>query len=285
MTVREAISDLANALETARVDEPDVEARWIASHLLQTSLSQLQLNAHEGFPPELHDEARNILERRKIHEPLQHILGSVSFCGIELEVSPAALIPRPETEGLAECAWNWLNEQSAESLRVLDIGTGTGCLSIAISQFCPQAQICAVDISPAALELARRNAATVRWGDRIRFLEGNVFEPVTGEAPFDLIISNPPYIPIEEMQTLQIEVREYDPELALVGGVDGLDFYRVFAQDACRFLARDGRLMCEFGDGQATALAEMFGHKPWICEEIRRDLTDRPRFFVARCES
>lgn len=282
MTVREAISDIANALEAAQVNEPDVEARWIASHLLGTSLSQLQLNARDEFPSDLHEQVRTVLERRKTHEPLQHILGTVSFCGIELEVSPAALIPRPETELLAECAWSWLNERPSEPLRVLDVGTGTGCLAIAISQFAPQTSVCAVDISLAALELARRNAAKAGVSDHVDIRQSDLFAAVEDETPFDLIVSNPPYIPRDEMQSLQIEVREYDPELALVGGADGLDFYRLFAEQAENHLATGGRLMCEFGDGQEADLADMFGTSPWICEGIRNDLSDRPRFFIAR---
>tara|TARA_Y100001934_G_scaffold282582_1_gene397002 strand:- start:692 stop:1552 length:861 start_codon:yes stop_codon:yes gene_type:complete len=278
MTIREAISDIASALQTARINEPDVEAKWIISHVLDIPLGRLLLNTRDKFPNTLHERVRSILERRRIHEPLQHILGSVSFCGIEIEVTPDALIPRPETELLAEAAWIWLNDRSPNARRVLDIGTGTGCIPIAITRNCPTAEVHAVDISNPALSLARRNAARNDC-TKIQFFESDLFAGLTDQH-FDLIVSNPPYIPTAEIETLDIEVRNYDPTLALDGGDDGLDFYRRIANEVPRYLCADGILMCEFGDGQSHALAKMFTSGSGKVG-IEQDLTGRDRFFRA----
>jgi release factor glutamine methyltransferase len=216
---------------------------------------------------------------------LQHIVGSTSFCGFEIAVNRDVLIPRPETELLAERGWTFLNQLStinSQPSTALDFGTGSGCLAIALACKCPTAEVYAVDISSEALALARENAARHGAAERIRFLHGDGFAAAPAGVRFDLIISNPPYIPTAEIASLEPEVRDYDPRGALDGGADGLDYGRRLAAEGARFLKPHGRVMLEFGDGQAESLREILLQQMWIVEAIEADYTRRPRLMVAR---
>ena len=216
---------------------------------------------------------------------MQHIIGSTSFCGLELAVSRDVLIPRPETELLAERGWTFLNQLStinAPPWTALDFGTGSGCLAIALACKCPTAEVYAIDISPEALGLAQQNAVRHGLAERIRFLQGDGFAAVPEGIQFDLIISNPPYIPTGEIASLQPEVRDYDPQRALDGGADGLDYARRLAAEGGPRLKPHGRLMLEFGDGQAQAWREILEREKWVVEAVEEDYTHRPRITVAR---
>lgn len=257
---------------------------------------------------------RELVKRRGRREPLQHIVGSTSFCGLEIAVSRHVLVPRPETELLAEKGWVFLNEVSgigsgASSARpsppgeagekrprapdhlstlaprpstALDWGTGSGCVGIALAAKCPAARIDAVDRSGEALELARQNAARHGLAERLRFLQGDGFGAVPADAKYNLIISNPPYIPTAEIAGLEPEVRDYDPREALDGGADGLDYFRRLGAEGAAWLKPGGRIMVEFGDGQGERLAELFERQKWIVETVVEDYTHRPRILVAR---
>jgi release factor glutamine methyltransferase len=166
-------------------------------------------------------------------------------------------------------------------LTALDLGTGSGCLAIAIATHCPTAQIFASDISAEALELAKQNAARHNVLKRMQFLQGDGFAVFESPILFDLIISNPPYIPSAEIPTLQVEVRDYDPHQALDGGPDGLTFYRRIAAEAAPFLKPGGKIMLEFGDGQAQCIREIFESQKWIVEAVVEDYTQRPRILIA----
>jgi release factor glutamine methyltransferase len=185
----------------------------------------------------------------------------------------------------------------------LDFGTGTGCIAIALAAKCPSAKVVATDISPDALALAKQNAARNNVAERIEFLQSDGFAALqnvgqasclspsenkkleTGGTPvllFDLIISNPPYIPSAEIATLQPEVRDFDPRAALDGGADGLDFYRKLAMEAKPFLKPGGKIMLEFGDGQCDAVRKIFEPEKWIVEAVKEDYSQRARILVAR---
>ena len=208
-------------------------------------------------------------------------------------LSRAALVPRPETELLAERAWQFLStaatsispgpgQRDAGGTLALDLGTGTGCIAIAIAKKVPGVAVHAVDISPEALALARENVAANEVGAQIVFHLGDAFAALPAWMKFDLIVSNPPYIAAEEIATLSPEVRDFDPRLALDGGADGLDFYRRLASEAVAFLKPHGQLMMEFGDGQETALEKLFFDEKWIVEGIVADYSSRPRILIAR---
>ena len=284
VTVLEAIQRSAEFLAKKGVDSPRLQAELLLAHLLKMPRMKLYLSFERGLAAGEVDALRELVKRRGQREPLQHIVGSTCFCGLEIAVGPQVLVPRPETELLAERGWRFLNEVAARGGRspsALDFGTGSGCLAIALASKCATAEVCAVDVSAEALELARENAERLGVAERIRFVQGDGFGALAAAERFDLVISNPPYIPSAEIGTLQPEVRDYDPRGALDGGADGLDYGRRLAAESASFLKPGGRLMLEFGDGQAEALRAIFQQQKWIVEAMVEDYTHRPRFLVA----
>jgi release factor glutamine methyltransferase len=287
VTVLEAIQRSTEFLARKGVDSPRLQTELMLAHLLQRPRMQLYLNFERSLTASEIDTLREMVKRRGQREPLQHILGTTSFCGLEIAVNRHVLIPRPETELLAERGWTFLNQLSTlnpQPSTALDFGTGSGCLAIALAHHCPAAHVEAIDLSPAALALARENAARHGLAERIRFLEGNGFAAVPAGSQFDLIISNPPYIPSAEIATLQPEVRDHDPSTALDGGPEGLDYYMSLAAEAARFLKPGGRLMLELGDGQAARVQEILQQQKWIVEALQEDYNHTPRVVVARRE-
>jgi len=266
------------------VDSPRLQAELLLARVVGLARMQLYLNFERSLSAEETDSLRELVKRRGQREPLQHILGSTSFCGYEIAVNRSVLIPRPETELLAEQGWRFLNELSAAGhaeLSALDLGTGSGCLAIALAAKCPGVKIYASDISGEALGVARENAVKNGVAERIEFLEGSAFEAVAVGVRFDLIVSNPPYIPSAEIETLAPEVRDYDPRSALDGGPDGLDFFRRLGREAGNFLKPHGKLMVEFGDGEAEAIRGILEEQKWIVEAVTEDYTGRLRMLVA----
>jgi release factor glutamine methyltransferase len=285
VSVLDSIQRSADFLSRKGVDSPRLQAELLLAHLLQLPRMQLYLNFQRLLTTVELDSYRELVKRRGQREPLQHIVGSVCFCGLELEVSPDALIPRPETELLAEYGWNFLAHLATTNsgpAHVLDFGTGTGCLAITLAVKNTAAQIYAVDVSTAALELARRNAVRHPVAERIHFLHGDGFLAVPKDTRFDLVISNPPYIPAAEIKTLQPEIRDHEPCSALDGGADGLEYYRRLATEAGAFLKPHGKAMLEFGDNQGEAIREIFERQKWVVEAIEPDYTQRARILIAR---
>ena len=282
MTVLEAIQKSAEFLGKKGVESPRLNAESLLAHLLKMPRMKLYLNFDRALTAPETDALRELVKRRGQREPLQHIVGSTSFCGHEISVSRHALVPRPETELLAEYGWNFLVTCHSSLVTVLDFGTGTGCLAIALAAKCPNAQITALDLSPDALALAKLNALQNKVAERIGFLQSDGFAALATGTQFDLIISNPPYIPSAEIETLQPEVRDFDPRAALDGGADGLDFYRWLAAEAKPFLKPEGKIMVEFGDGQADAIKNIFENEKWIVEAVQEDYSHRARIIIAR---
>lgn len=283
MTVLEVIQRSTEFLKNKGVDSPRLQTELLLAHLLNMPRMKLYLNFERKLSATEVDNFRELIKRRGQREPLQHIVGSTCFCGLELAVDRQVLIPRPETELLAEQGWIFLNSLNTQhsALSTLDLGTGSGCLAIALAVHCPMARVFAIDISAGALNLARQNAARHNVRDRIAFLQSDAFAALESTKLFDLIISNPPYIPTQEIQSLQIEVRDHDPRQALDGGPDGLAFYRRIATEAAPFLQPGGKIMLEFGDGQAAAIRKIFESEKWIVEAIIEDYTQRPRILIA----
>ena len=275
MTVLEAIQKSAEFLAKKGVESPRLQTELLLAHLLRLPRMKLYLNFERALTPAETDALREFVKRRGRREPLQHITGSTSFCGFEIAVNRHALVPRPETELLAESGWEFLSTLNPQPSTALDFGTGSGCIAIALAAKCPSAKIVATDVSTEALALAKENAARNNVADRIEFVQSDGFVALqdVGQASclspsekkkletggtlvlhFDLIISNPPYIPSAEIAALQPEVRDFDPRAALDGSADGLDFYRKLAAEAKPFLQPGGKIMLEFGDGQADAI-------------------------------
>jgi release factor glutamine methyltransferase len=291
MTVLEGIQKSTEFLAKKDVESPRLQAELLLAHVLKLPRMKLYLNFERALTDGETDSFRELVKRRSQREPLQHITGSTSFCGLEIAVNRHVLVPRPETEILAELGWQWLGEQRTSNVEhrtpnecatALDFGTGSGCIAIALAANCPGAKIIALDISMEALAIAKQNAEANKAADRIEFLQADGFATLTKETQFDLIISNPPYIPSPEIATLDPEVRDFDPRGALDGGPDGLDFYRRFATEARGFLKPGGKIMLEFGDGQADSISKIFEEQNWIVEAVRDDYTRRQRILIAR---
>lgn len=287
MTVLESIQLGTDFLTRKGVESPRLQTELLIAHVLALPRMQLYLQFERPLSDPETARLRELLKRRGQREPLQHIVGSVSFCGIELAVNRSVLVPRPETEILAERGWCYLQELAADpgrEITAVDIGTGSGCLAIALAAHSDRAKIAATDISLAALEVARANAARVpQAANRIQFLHGSGFEPLPSDARFDLIISNPPYISRSEIETLDPEVRNFDPRAALDGGEDGLDFYGLLAEQGARWLKTTGRMLLEFGDGQETEIRKLLEAQNWVVEGVFEDYTRRPRIIMAKC--
>lgn len=285
VTVLEVIQRSTEFLARKGVESPRLQVELLLGHVLKVPRLRLYLDFERILAePEL-DLLRELIKRRGTREPLQHILGSTSFCGLEMSVTPDVLIPRPETEVLAERAWQWLESRVAagrETQTALDFGTGSGCIAVSVAVHVPQAKVLALDVSLAALKIAIGNAALHGVSERLQFFEGHGLHVLPREVRFDLVVANPPYIPTAEISTLAPEVREHDPRLALDGGADGLFFYRRLATETRPYLVERGKLMAEFGDGQAPALQSIFEAAGWVIEEIAPDLSGRPRIMIAR---
>jgi release factor glutamine methyltransferase len=282
VTVLEAIQKSAEFLGKKNVESPRLQTELLLAHLMKLPRMKLYLNFERTLTTAETDALREFVKRRGQREPLQHITGSTSFCGFEISVNPHALVPRPETELLAEAGWTFLSTLNTQLSTVLDFGTGTGCIAIALAAKCPNAKITATDISTDALALAKENAIRNKVSERIEFLQGDGFSALPKNSSFDLIISNPPYIPSAEIETLQPEVRDFDPRAALDGGADGLDFYRKLAAEAKAFLKPDGKIMLEFGDGQTDAIKNIFENEKWIVEAMKDDYSQRARILIAK---
>jgi release factor glutamine methyltransferase len=284
VTVLEVIQKSTEFLTKKGVESPRLQAELLLAHLLKLPRMRLYLNFERVLTQAELDDFRELIKRRGLREPLQHIVGSTSFCGLEMAVNRRVLIPRPETEILAELGWQFLSQLStlnSQPITALDFGTGSGCLAIALAVKCPAAQVWAIDVSLEALELAKQNAARHNVADQIQFLEGDSFDVLPEKTRLDLIISNPPYIPSAEIAALQPEVRDFDPRRALDGGSDGLDYFRRLSSTTGGFLKPGGRMMLEFGDGQADAIRNIFELQKWIVEAVKEDYTGRPRVLIA----
>ena len=283
MTVLESIQKSAEFLAKKGVESPRLHAELLLAHVLKLPRMKLYLNFERALAPAEMDGLRELVRRRGLREPLQHITGSTSFCGLEIAVNRHVLIPRPETELLAEAGGSFLSTLNSQPSTALDFGTGSGCLAIALAAKCSSAKIFALDVATDALTLARQNAVANKVASRIEFLQSDRFATLPDAIRFDLIISNPPYVPSAEIESLEPEVRDHDPRLALDGGVDGLDFYRQLATEARKFLKTNGKIMLEFGDGQAEAIQKIFENQNWVVEAVKDDYSQRPRILIVRC--
>lgn len=283
VTVLEVIQRSTQFLEKRGIESPRLQSELLLAHVLHKARLELYLEFERVLTAPEIEQMRICVKRRSDREPLQHIVGTVCFCGLELHTSSAALVPRPETELLAEHAWTRLNGMSAcgRKLQVLDFGTGTGCIALAIAWKVPRAEVVALDISEKALALARANVRKHALENRIQLVESDGLNALRPEARFDLIVSNPPYIPRMEIASLEPEVRDHDPKLALDGGEDGLDCYRYLAREALPFCQPGGSLMLEVGDDQATAVSALLLEHGWIVESVLKDDSQRERFVLA----
>lgn len=286
---RSKIRALIAAAENALAEGPHPErARSDAETLLlhifrrrDPERNRAWLIAHWNNPtmPNVGSELRALVERRRAGEPIQYITGEQEFYGLPFRVTPDVLIPRPETEHLVEKALALAAE--LPNLRILDVGTGSGAIAIALAHNMPHAQITAVDISTAALKIAHENAERNAVSGRIRFLQSDLLYTVAGEQ-FDIIVSNPPYVPTADRESLSVEVRDHEPRQALFAGEDGLDVYRRLIPEAFLALGPAGFLLLETGYGQSQAVAGLLSDAGFESIEFVPDLQGIPRVACAQ---
>lgn len=252
MNISEWLRHAESALAASGCPDPQVDARWMAEDTLGMTRTDLKFEADRAVPPDALNRLEAMLNRRCAGEPVQYILKSADFMGLKFEVGPEVLIPRQDTETLVEAAMIDLQGRSGAPA-VLDLCAGSGCIGLSLASLAPDARVTLSDASREALEFARRNAHSL--GVRAELRHGDLFHAV-GRERFDLIASNPPYIPRGELSELQREV-QFEPRLALDGGTDGLDFYRRIAAEAGSHLNADGSIYLEVGAGQAPAVLEL----------------------------
>lgn len=281
MTLREALAWAAGRL--AEVPELGPTAARDAELLLMHAAGVERVALYSD-PDRMLEEREwavfpNAVERRIAMEPVQYITGRQEFYGFDLMVSPATLIPRPETELVVEAAVAELRSSGARPPRILDVGTGTGAIAIVMSKELPGAEVVAVDLSEAALDVARENARRHGVEGRISFVASDLLEALRGEA-FDAVLSNPPYVPVGDRAGMHPQVRDWEPEMALFAGEDGLDIYRRLIPAAAKTLRPGGLLAMEFGYGQSESLAELLAG--WDEVRFLKDLQAILRAVLAR---
>lgn len=263
-------------------DEADLDARLLAEHVLGWSTERYLIDARSPATPQFVSEYDALVERRAKREPAAYIVGWQEFWGLPFEVGPGVLIPRPETELVVETALTLLNAAPlAANPAIADVCTGSGCVAVAIARERPDVRVTATDISERALAIARRNAERHGVAARVTFVRADLLAGVAG--PFDLVSANPPYVPDADRPTLQPEVRDHEPPLALYAGADGLDVIRRLVVEATERLRDGGVLVFEFGFGQSDEIAKLIsGTRGLRMVELRPDLQGIPRVAVAR---
>jgi release factor glutamine methyltransferase len=280
-SVSEAISLLAQAFHTAGIEAADVDGRLLVGHALHLDRARLIAQSDRILEAREINVISALAARRLKREPVSRILGQKEFWSIALAITPDVLVPRPETETVVEGALDFVVRGGLrmEKLRILDIGTGSGALLLALLRELPNATGTGTDISTGALKVARENAARCGVEDRCTFVVCDIASVV--EGPFDLLVSNPPYIAHDEITSLAPEVKNYDPTVALDGGDDGLAAYRAIAADAKRLLAPGARMFVELGAGQEAAVRDLFTNVGLIAGIARTDLAGIPRVLGA----
>ncbi len=281
-TVRRLLAWAAEYLEGHGVESPRLSGELMLARVL--GLDRLQLYLRFDQPLEAGELAafKELLIRRRSHEPMAYILGRREFYGLELEVGPGVLVPRPESEHLVEEGLRVL--EGVEAPRILDLCTGSGCVALALAHERPDARVVGVDLSPQALAFAQRNADRLELGQRVQWLAGDLYDPVAAAGGFfHLITANPPYVREDEWETLPPEVRRYEPRQALVAGPGGLEIAGQVITGSRAFLKPCGWLLVELGAGQAAAAREAAG-RAGIFErvEVVKDLAGVERVLVCQ---
>jgi release factor glutamine methyltransferase len=300
MDVRTALQQAVAELERARVPSHGLAAELLLQHALDRDRAWLYAHPEEELPPSEAENFFRLVSRRAAGTPTQYLTGKQEFWGIEFYVAPGVLIPRPETEHVVEVALERLKskrkpeksdltlrrERLGRAMRIVDVGTGSGCLAIALAREVPQARIWATDVSRAALAIAWHNAVRYDLEARIEFFEASLLTPflLGGEAenaaPFDLIVSNPPYVARWEFAGLARELREHEPQEALLAGDTGLELYRPLIRQAEKVLAPSGAIVLEVGAGQAGDVRALLG-EGWTDISVTNDLAGIQRVVSA----
>ena len=262
-TLGEVVVEAQRMLEQAGIESSRQEAFWIVEHVLRLSAHHVVADRDRLLSHAERLVARGLVKRRVGREPLQYILGTQEFCGLEFDVNPAVLIPRPETELLVEYVAQRIPAERQAT--IVDACTGSGCIAVAIARLRPRARVIATDLSSLSLAVARQNATRHEVCENITWLEGDLLRPLAEqemEGRIDVIVSNPPYIAEADWATLQPEVRLFEPRGALVAGPQGTELHERLLQEASRYLSPGGALIMEIGAGQACAMRRIVDQIP-----------------------
>jgi release factor glutamine methyltransferase len=298
--IRSVLREGLARLRAAQVPSHTLAAEVLLLHTLGRDRAWLYSHPEAPLDPDTLSRYFALVARRAAGEPTQYLTGKQEFWGLEFEVTPAVLIPRPETEHVVEVALERLGARGIKidlktgapspPLRVADVGTGSGCLAVVLAHELPHAEVFATDVSAAAIEIARRNAARHAVSDRIHFLQTNLLDALSSSslAPrpsplfFDLIVSNPPYVALNEASTLPREVREHEPGAALFGGPTGIEIYGELIKQSAALLRPGGNLAVELGHGAADRVRAILAAQPgWANACITNDLAGIPRVLAA----
>lgn len=272
----------ADYLAGKNVESGRLDAEHLLAHVLELDRLQLYLQYERPLTLDELDAFRPLLKRRAAREPLQHILGVQPFRELDLDVDASVLVPRPETEVLVESVLEWARTSGRSDLTALDVGTGSGAIALSLALEGPFASVVATDVDDDSLVVARRNRSKADLDERVEFRVGTLFDALGTEERFDVIVSNPPYIPDSDADSLQAEVRDWEPKRALFAGVDGLDVLRGLVGGAHRHLRPGGLLALEVGHGQASAVAGLMDEVgAYDGPQVLRDYTGRERFVLA----
>ena len=281
-TIAETLKLASKQLREASVANDLLDAQTLLAEALGKDRTYLIVNFNEQLSDELLAGYQRLIARRASGEPLQYITGHQEFFGLEFEVTPAVLIPRPETELIVEEVIRLVDVHKIVAPVIVDVGTGSGCIAIALARELEDAEVTACDISEAALEIARRNAAKHELANRVRFVNSDLLAAFPEIQFADFILSNPPYVAVHELPTLQREVRDWEPHTALTDNADGLSFYRRLLNEAPSRLKPGGYLICELGFGQSAAVLAMADSQMWSEVRLLDDLQSIPRTLVLR---
>jgi release factor glutamine methyltransferase len=279
LTVLEIIKRTTDFLAAKGVASPRLNAELLIGHALGMKRMQLYLEFERPLTEAELGLVRPLVKRRAQHEPLQYITGETEFCGVKLKVDRRALIPRPETEMLVELVLAWVTENPPVA-RIMDLGTGSGAIAVALGRALPEAILVAVEKSPEALGLARENVTAAGLLERVALVASDWFAAVPEDA-FDIIVANPPYLTPEEAAETPLEVRGFEPAGALAAPEDGCGDLEKIIAGAPRYLRRGGLLALETGIAQHERLLASIGRAGFARTEAKRDLTGRDRFILA----
>ena len=270
LTVLESINLSTEYLKNKGIDSPRINAELILAHILKLKRLELYLAFDRPLKEDEIVLYRQFLKRRSEFEPLQYILGTVNFFGLDLKISPLVLIPIPETELLAEEIINEFKDH--ELVKILDIGTGSGNIAITLAKFLPNSIITATDISGGAIDIATANAKSNGVSDRINFFINDIFSSQNlAENNFDIIVSNPPYVTSEDFKNLNKELKDYEPKAALTDDSNGLSFYDIISSKSNIYLKKGGKLFFELGHGLSENVQDIMQKNHFINISIKKD--------------
>jgi release factor glutamine methyltransferase len=272
-------------LKRARIDSPALTADLLFGFVLGWDRVRLLSHAEQEIDDEAWDRLHRLIHRRANGEPLQYLAGEQEFYGLAFKVTPAVLIPRPETEILVEKAIDLIRSHAPSSARFADIGAGSGCIAVSVAHHIPSSIGWAVDISAVALKIAQENAKRHGVENRIRFVQSDLFECFPQKPCLDFVLCNPPYVALDEYDSLPTEVKNHEPHEALFGGASGLDVYGRLVPEAAARLVAGGFLLLEVGVGQAPQVGQIVEKEGFLLQPVLNDLQGIPRCLIGQKES